>query len=970
MMKKYSVNDAIWIATALLAAEEYSTNADCSAKDMYFKQSVILHKAEELTDGTVDAARISWSCCADNERATHNYLRGDLPEDESLRRLTCVDEFADKTYPDDLDLDDELTMNGRPFTMDELMFFVREQYPEIMKDRLNETSIDYIGVLDYLKDNAEVPYSNPEDAGISFEEKKRLLKVKEKGQAAVSEMKKMTDAFKKTYELNYSLPILWLDGSNTKTKKKLWAQMKYSDYKDNPISISIFVEKSEPDSARYRVSLEIKNDGADKETMVKYHSHLDLPCNKEAGLFYASGSDKWGRPDKLTGTQEAIKAKVKSGELRKVQICKIIERIPDETNEYYHDEISKAIAAIVPYYKYVLGIESDEYWPSLNEYDPGISKDDWLLLLKDPQVTHYENLVMFKMMLLLGGESTCSNLAERYGGTPATYNSYGNSFSERVHRKTGCKLCPDGDKERVFTIPFRGRYVIEKGNKRYSWKLRDELKEALEEMDLSNIEVTVPKVNTTEFDKNLILYGPPGTGKTYSLAIYAVSICDEKKIEDVKSLNYEDVMERYHELLNEGRVSFTTFHQSYGYEEFIEGIKPVVDEAKNDIGYTIESGVFKRFCERATKPSEDYAFTGNVWNVRNRAGDKDIFFDLNEYIYSNGVIMVEDIEDSNRQCDNLSKMAKGDLVILGRNYHIDAIGIVDDFEPTETECSPFHWKRNVQWLSTHLNKTFSDIGKSGMAFSNFSISKSPLKAHDLYSLFNLKKESKPFVFIIDEINRGNISKIFGELITLIENTKRAGMSEAASATLPYSGESFSVPSNVYILGTMNTADRSIALMDTALRRRFQFKEMMPDSNVLRNIGADRVSDGVSELDVAAMLETINERITFLYDREHTIGHAFFTGLAHDSSIEKLASIFSKSVIPLLQEYFYEDYQKIQLVLGDNAKVDDDLKFIKDVRVIARDVFKGNVDEVIDLPEKKYVINEEALMNIQSYIQIM
>jgi 5-methylcytosine-specific restriction endonuclease McrBC GTP-binding regulatory subunit McrB len=228
---------------------------------------------------------------------------------------------------------------------------------------------------------------------------------------------------------------------------------------------------------------------------------------------------------------------------------------------------------------------------------------------------------------------------------------------------------------------------------------------------------------------------------------------------------------------------------------------------------------------------------------------------------------------------------------------------------------------------------------------------------------------KPFVFIIDEINRGNISKIFGELITLIENTKRKGMPEAAAATLPYSGEEFSVPQNVYILGTMNTADRSIALMDTALRRRFRFQEMMPEVDVLRKIGADKINQAGIELDVAAMLETINERIEYLFDREHTIGHAFFTGLKEEPTVNKLASIFKKSVIPLLQEYFYEDYGKIMLVLGDNGKTRDEQKFIISKEIKPNLIFRGDTSD-IDIPDYAYEIQEEAFYNIMSYIEIM
>jgi hypothetical protein len=322
---------------------------------------------------------------------------------------------------------------------------------------------------------------------------------------------------------------------------------------------------------------------------------------------------------------------------------------------------------------------------------------------------------------------------------------------------------------------------------------------------------------------NTILYGPPGTGKTYNSIKYAVDTIDRKFNRD-SAKTYTDYVNKFNELKAVGQIAFTTFHQSYGYEEFIEGIKPVLGDIseKNELSYKISDGMFKEFC----------------------------------------------------------------------------------------------------------NKAASD-------------------------------RSNKYVFIIDEINRGNISKIFGELITLIEDSKRAGEDEAMSVTLPYSQEYFSVPENVYILGTMNTADRSIALMDTALRRRFEFIEMMPKEKLLTDIVIDNVN-------VKKMLETMNRRIEALYDREHTLGHAFFMPLKNEkkATINQLASIFKNKIIPLLQEYFYEDYEKIMLVLGINPQNDDDSKFIS-VKS-NENLFKKSSD--IDL-NSTYKINKDSFKESKNYIDI-
>ncbi len=221
------------------------------------------------------------------------------------------------------------------------------------------------------------------------------------------------------------------------------------------------------------------------------------------------------------------------------------------------------------------------------------------------------------------------------------------------------------------------------------------------------------------------------------------------------------------------------------------------------------------------------------------------------------------------------------------------------------------------------------------------------------------------MLIIDEINRGNISSIFGELITLIEPNKREGASEALSVTLPYSKDSFSVPSNLHIIGTMNTADRSLALMDTALRRRFGFVEMMPDLSVLKGLEVESV-------DIPEMLKKMNQRIEVLYDREHTLGHAFFIPLKNadeDKRLGMLKDIFSNKILPLLEEYFFEDWEKIRLVLGDNQKANKDLVFISRQEGYSVEDLFGNGDELneVGIDETKvYKRNAKAFENIDAY----
>jgi 5-methylcytosine-specific restriction protein B len=468
---------------------------------------------------------------------------------------------------------------------------------------------------------------------------------------------------------------------------------------------------------------------------------------------------------------------------------------------------------------------------------------------------------------------------------------------------------------------------------------------------------------------NLILYGPPGTGKTYQTAWEAVRLCLGE--EAASSLFGPEkrvaLMGEYKRLVDEGRIAFVTFHQSMSYEEFVEGLRPKTGNSDLDFasepsvesgGFRLEpeEGLFKSISERARldqggegtgpwldrkkslfklsmignnwRPGFEYSIRSNriFWlfggNVDWSAPDYDQF----EAIKTR---WQQDHPEATGQHASVSgtwyfrsAMEAGDYVILtvGKNLVV-AVGRVagpyeyrPDLGGPEVEDAPH--SREVDWIwhdqagidrSTFYPKTFSSFQPMyGMdeQVDWDGLEKAIFSSRRDYPVATIR----PYVLVIDEINRANISKVFGELITLLEPDKRLGTENELRVQLPYSKKPFGVPANLHIVGTMNTADRSIALLDTALRRRFTFKELMPNPAVLpSNVGG---------INLQKLLTTINDRIEYLFDREHQIGHAYFTGCKSRDAVE---DVMRHKVIPLLSEYFYEDWSKVAAVLGDGPQ---------------------------------------------------
>ncbi|HEC1871272.1 TPA: AAA family ATPase [Campylobacter jejuni] len=529
--------------------------------------------------------------------------------------------------------------------------------------------------------------------------------------------------------------------------------------------------------------------------------------------------------------------------------------------------------------------------------------------------------------------------------------------------------------------------IIDKIIENMQWFAKLPLNEIQDRNDLSKsnnkeIRNDGSEMSNKKENKNLslnqILYGPPGTGKTYHTIDKALEILGE----NLESRDRDEKKAKFDEYVKDGQIVFITFHQSYGYEEFVEGIKPMINNEANsqEIQYEIKDGIFKDICNKALENYENSNLNTEELREKIKLREKvekflNRLLETNEPIsktkggnffinsFNNNTIEIysEDVE----RFDGIFKLSLSTFITLLKS-NIEFNSAVEMFKKVFDRD---YADRTHTYYFNLVNK-FKEYEKQAV-----------LKTEDNKISSN---SLNSYIIIIDEINRGNVSKIFGELITLIEPSKRIGESEELKVTLPYSGKKFGVPKNVYILGTMNTADRSITSLDTALRRRFEFVEMMPDPDLLKNVfickdvenpnkdedylGDDAKTEGFAEI-LQNILISINKRIEFLLDREKTIGHAFFMSEAvkfnkdnwckpdeyeedwYVLSISKLKSIFQNKIIPLLQEYFYNDYALISAVLNDNGMIE---KCEKDDKYLQKIKNLDNVD------------SEKIIYNIASF----
>ena len=511
---------------------------------------------------------------------------------------------------------------------------------------------------------------------------------------------------------------------------------------------------------------------------------------------------------------------------------------------------------------------------------------------------------------------------------------------------------------------------------------------------------------------NQILYGPPGTGKTYHTVNKALEILDPQLLarHDSDEAGDRSVLKaRFDELVKKEQIAFVTFHQSFSYEDFVEGIRARINapieekEEDGQLSYCIEDGIFKRMCNNARRERETEQALGidpqaKIWKIS--IEEVNSSQETRQYCFANGEARIGwdhlgdltavDVYDpalnlgrnERNSLAYFSQEAKpGDILLcLASVNEICAVGVVTgsyEYQPDTPSGvrEDYVHRLPVNWLLSNIRFNILSLNDN---CSLRPMTMYPLWRINVTDLFAGLREAGypltqrqttaplPHVLIIDEINRGNVSRIFGELITLIEAGKRGGAGEGLEVILPYSKKPFSVPQNLWIIGTMNTADRSLSGLDIALRRRFHFIEMQPDSSLLADI---EIEDNGTCVNIGDLLNIINQRIEVLLDRDHCIGHAILLPLKDDPSVSLLAHIFSSQIIPLLQEYFFEDWERISLVLNDDNRRDARWRFIRQPGEETSLTALFGAQRAATLQDRRWVLNPQAFHHLESYLYI-
>ena len=444
-------------------------------------------------------------------------------------------------------------------------------------------------------------------------------------------------------------------------------------------------------------------------------------------------------------------------------------------------------------------------------------------------------------------------------------------------------------------------------------------------------------VRIWERRKNIVLYGAPGTGKTYDVPELAVRLCDPAFMATEPSR--EEIVSRYNQLKTEKRIAFTTFHQSLDYEDWIEGLRPVVNE-NSQVTYEIESGIFKKLCEEAERPvvkDKQVGIADNavVWKVSLAGtGDNPVRSDCmkNSYIRIGwdgyGPVISDETDWSIYNGEGkqildayINKMKIGDIVMsCYSSQTIDAIGVVVGDYEFDDSLPNYKRVRRVNWLVKNINENIVEMndGKTmtlGTVYRLNSITldnvKSILEKYNTSS--NMEENDKAYVMVIDELNRGNVSKVFGELITLLEADKRKGRINAESVVLPYSKKAFHIPNNVYLIATMNTADRSLGSLDYAIRRRFAFIAEKPfglevdgfDEDLFEKVSSLFVKNfddyKESGWDQTLKLESADTLSEEYKPEDVWIGHSYFL-MQDEEGEDNTSNRLLYEIIPLLEEY--------------------------------------------------------------------